>query len=238
LCSIDSSDVDARSTPLKECHHRSLWSLQITLTGGTQLIFLAIRGWKIAGMGGRGLNPQPLYLFSQSGAYDLSATVIPVTALDYLVLPACERLKLENLYYHSIHSIQVFLFIFFWCFNVYVQSLLHSYLSHFKTGFRLFLIPASFGIISIRCILDPTINKYQYHWLTTLTTFLIGSFTLLRVSVPNMNRNNPSNFERKFWPKPDSNSITEIIPRICLFHSLTIAVFMHDWLTSYLNIFC
>jgi len=39
---------------------RSLWSLQITitLTESALLIFFTIGGWKIAGMGGRGLNPQ------------------------------------------------------------------------------------------------------------------------------------------------------------------------------------
>jgi len=39
----------------------SLWSLQITitLTESALLIFFAIRGWKIAGLGSRGLNPQP-----------------------------------------------------------------------------------------------------------------------------------------------------------------------------------
>jgi len=38
-----------------------LWPLQITitLTESGLLIFFAIQGWKIAGMGGRGLNPQP-----------------------------------------------------------------------------------------------------------------------------------------------------------------------------------
>jgi len=38
-----------------------LWPLQITitLTESALLIFFAIRGWKIAGMGGWGLSPQP-----------------------------------------------------------------------------------------------------------------------------------------------------------------------------------
>jgi len=37
--------------------------------------FFAIRGWKIAGMGGQGIEPTTttLDLSSQSGAYDLSA---------------------------------------------------------------------------------------------------------------------------------------------------------------------
>jgi len=39
--------------------------------------FFAIQGWKIAGKGGRGLNPQHLGLCSQSGASDLSAMTIP-----------------------------------------------------------------------------------------------------------------------------------------------------------------
>jgi len=60
LCSKDSSDVNAQSTPLEESHHRILCSLQITitLTEGAWLIFFAILGLKIAGMGSWGVNPQ------------------------------------------------------------------------------------------------------------------------------------------------------------------------------------
>jgi len=32
LCSIDLGNVNAGSTPLKESRHRSVWSLQITIT--------------------------------------------------------------------------------------------------------------------------------------------------------------------------------------------------------------
>jgi len=38
--------------------------------------FFAIWGWKIAGMGSWGLNPQHLDHCSQSGAFDLSATAM------------------------------------------------------------------------------------------------------------------------------------------------------------------
>jgi len=44
----------------QESRHRSLWPLQvtITMTKSALLIFFAIWGWKIAGMGGQGLNRQ------------------------------------------------------------------------------------------------------------------------------------------------------------------------------------
>jgi len=68
FCSIDSSNVNARSTPLQESSHRSLSSLQttFTLTECTLLIFLQY-----------GVEPTTLDLGSQSGALDLSATATP-----------------------------------------------------------------------------------------------------------------------------------------------------------------
>jgi len=39
LCSVDSFDGYARPTPLKESRHRSLWSLQITITQ-TEIVLL------------------------------------------------------------------------------------------------------------------------------------------------------------------------------------------------------
>jgi len=59
----------------KSPRHRSLGSLQITitLTESALLIFFAMWGLKIAGMGGRGIEPTTLEVSSQSGAYDLSA---------------------------------------------------------------------------------------------------------------------------------------------------------------------
>jgi len=53
--------------------HRSLWLLQITiiLTENALLIFFAIRGWKINGMGGWGLNPQ---------SYILVLSQVPMTS--------------------------------------------------------------------------------------------------------------------------------------------------------------
>jgi len=48
----------------------------ITLPEDALLIFFAMWGGKIAGMGCWGLSPQPLDNCSQSGAYDLSATAI------------------------------------------------------------------------------------------------------------------------------------------------------------------
>jgi len=39
LCSIDSSDVNVRSTPLKESCQRSIWSLQICITLTVTYIF-------------------------------------------------------------------------------------------------------------------------------------------------------------------------------------------------------
>jgi len=59
LCSIDLSDVIAPLTPLLESHHRSLWSLQIsiTLTKGA-LFFFCNPGLKKC-LHGWGLNVQP-----------------------------------------------------------------------------------------------------------------------------------------------------------------------------------
>jgi len=79
LCSINSGDVDARSTPLKESRHRSLWSLQIiiTLTESALLIFFCNSGLKNCLHGRPGIESTTLDLSSQSGAYDLSAMATP-----------------------------------------------------------------------------------------------------------------------------------------------------------------
>jgi len=75
LCSIDSGNVDVRPTPLKESCHRSLWSLQITitLTESAYLTFFAIRGLKNCWHERTGIEPTTLNLSSQSGVYNLSA---------------------------------------------------------------------------------------------------------------------------------------------------------------------
>jgi len=71
LCSTDSGDVDARSTPLPESCQTSLWSLQITITLTDLFCNPALKNcWH----GLTGIEPITLDLSSQSGANDLSAT--------------------------------------------------------------------------------------------------------------------------------------------------------------------
>jgi len=62
-----------------------VWSLQITisLTEVALLIFFAIRGWKIAGMGQPGIEPTTIDLSSQSGAYNFSAAAALLLLLGF-----------------------------------------------------------------------------------------------------------------------------------------------------------
>jgi len=79
LCSIDSGNVNAKSTSLSESCHLRPWSLPITisLTDGAMVIFLQSEVencWHER----LSIEPTTLDLCSQSGAYDLSATATPV----------------------------------------------------------------------------------------------------------------------------------------------------------------
>jgi len=75
LCSIDSGDVDAQPTPLKEFCHRSLWPLQLTITLTESALLIFLHCWH----GRPGIEPTTttLDLSSQSGANDLSAMATP-----------------------------------------------------------------------------------------------------------------------------------------------------------------
>jgi len=74
-CSVESGNVDARSTLLSESHHRSLWTLQITinLTEAALLIFLQFIVKKL--LVWLGFEPTTLDFISKSGAF------YPVTPL-------------------------------------------------------------------------------------------------------------------------------------------------------------
>jgi len=82
LCRIDSGDVDARPTPSQESRHRSLWSLPtaFTPTESALLIFLQSGVEKLVHRRPQ-IEPATLDLNSQSGAYDLSATVTPIVGV-------------------------------------------------------------------------------------------------------------------------------------------------------------
>jgi len=75
MCSKDSSDVDAWSTPSSESSHRSLWSLKITI-----IPTAAIPCWYFSYLWvkncwhGWGFEPTTLDYGSPSGTFDLSAT--------------------------------------------------------------------------------------------------------------------------------------------------------------------